>query len=232
LVLGLRGVTGGYFSRKLEEVLDFLAGTCCPLPPLLPRVEKMPQSGEEKMPESDESSADDQTVTIVVLAVLLDVSLLTNVAVAAGRRICQRGRRLGDRTTGRMMERATEATRERARALRERTAENVRAAEAYVRELFARPADAAAVDDAAGAQNNAPTLPVGDEVVPPAVVDVHPPPPALPPQGTPRDERRPARATRQAPPTPILFHSGLDLIEAVREQDGGDVFTEKSPFRF
>jgi hypothetical protein len=223
LVLGLRGVTGGYFSRKLEEVLDFLSGTCCPLPPLLPRVEKMPQSGEEKMPESDESSADDQTVTIVVLAVLLDVSLLTNVAVAAGRRICQRGRRLGDRTTGRMMERATEATRERARALRERTAENVRAAEAYVRELFARPADAAAVDDAAGAQNN--TSPV-DRVDVPA--EVHPPPP--PPPFLPAlDERRPRR---QAPPTPILFHSGLDLIEAVREQDGGDVFTEKSPFRF
>jgi hypothetical protein len=230
-VVGVRDTKGDLFIRPLIVLLDFLAGTCCPLPPpllLKPLPEKMPESGE-KLPESSTNTfADDQTVSIVVLSLLLDVSLLTNVAVVAARRICERGNRLGDGDHGfsRGVVRAAYATRERAgamrdqmsvnlRRMREQTTANVHSAEESIRGLFARPRAASAAADVVGA-NNA----VGGAAV---SVDVHPPP-TLPP-GTPRDERRPVvTPRRQAPPTPLLFRSGTDLIEAFREQQGGDIF--------
>jgi hypothetical protein len=222
-VVGVRDTKGDLFIRPLIVLLDFLAGTCCPLPPpllLKPLPEKMPESGE-KLPESSTNTfADDQTVSIVVLSLLLDVSLLTNVAVVAARRICERGNRLGDGDHGfsRGVVRAAYATRERAGAMRDQMSVNLRHGGDSIRGLFARRPAAADGEN----QSTPPPPPPVDDVPPPP--QQQSPPPRAPPR-TPRDERRPVvTPRRQAPPTPLLFRSGTDLIEAFRELQGGDIF--------
>jgi hypothetical protein len=243
-VVGVRDTKGDLFQRPLLVLLDFLAGTCCPLPPPLlikPLQEKMPESGEklsesgEKLPESStNTSADEQTVSIVVLSLLLDVSLLANVAVVAGRRICERGNRLGGgHRISRGMVRAANAARERAsamgdqmsvnvRRMRQQTAANVHSTEESFRGLFSRPRAAATAGDVAVA-NNAPRLTPVDGVAAAVVVDVHPPPPVLPSTGTPRDERRPVvTPRRQAPPTPIIFRTGMEMLATVPEYNDSE----------
>jgi hypothetical protein len=108
------------------------------------------------------------------------------------------------------------------RRMREQTTANVHSTEESIRGLFSRPRAAAAAGDVAEA-NNAPRLTPVDGVAAAVVVDVHPPPPVLPSTGTPRDERRPVvTPRRQAPPTPIIFRTGMEMLATVPEYNDSE----------